>query len=96
MSCTVIFEIKEKPGQREALTELLAEFFPVTRSYDGCISIEAFGNSDGDGVLCVEEWVSKTHYEAYVAWRVERGDIDRAVQLCAEPPSVRFFEAISV
>ncbi|MEZ5687349.1 MAG: antibiotic biosynthesis monooxygenase family protein [Caenibius sp.] len=94
MPCTVIFELKEKPGNRGALCELLEEFFPVTRGFDGCLSIEAFGNSDDDGVLCVEQWASREHYNAYVAWRVERGDIDRAVQLCSEPPSVRFFDAL--
>jgi len=67
MACTVIFELREKPGQREALSELLEEFFPDTRCFDGCLSIEAFGNSDDDGLLCVEQWASRAHYEQYVA-----------------------------
>lgn len=96
MSCTVIFEMKEKPGQRADLETLLAEFLPVTRERDGCISIEAFGNTDSDGILCVEQWETRAQYDAYLAWRIERGDIDRALQLCAEQPSVRFFEAIDV
>jgi quinol monooxygenase YgiN len=95
MSCTVIFEMKEKPGQRGDLQALLQEFLPVTRERDGCISIEAFGNSDENGILCVEHWQSRPQYDAYLAWRVERGDIGRVVQLCAEQPSVRFFEAVS-
>lgn len=95
MPCTVIFEMKEKPGRRGDLEALLAEFLPVTREYEGCLSIEAFGNSDDDGILCVEQWQSRPHYDAYLAWRIERGDIDRVVQHCADQPSVRFFEALS-
>jgi len=91
MRCTVIFELKEKPGQRPALEQILREFLPVTRERAGCISIEAFGNSDTDGILCVEHWESRKHYDEYLAWRIERGDIDRVVQLCAEQPVLRFF-----
>jgi quinol monooxygenase YgiN len=94
MRCTVIFEMKEKPGQRAALEEILQEFLPVTREKEGCISIEAYGNSEEDGILCVEQWASRDQYNAYLAWRIDRGDIDRVVQLCAEQPSVRFFNAI--
>ena len=94
MVCTVIFELKENPGQRPALEALLQEFLPVTREREGCISIDAFGNSDTDGILCVEHWATRAHYDAYLGWRVERGDIERVMQLCAEPPSLRFFTAI--
>ena len=94
MRSTVIFVMKEKSGQRAALEAILQEFLPVTRERDGCISIEAYGNSDVEGILCVEQWASRPQYDAYLGWRIERGDIDRVVQLCAEQPSVRFFEAV--
>jgi quinol monooxygenase YgiN len=89
-----MFELKEKPGERPALEAILRDFLPITRQREGCISIDAFGNSDADGILCVEYWETRAHYEAYLAWRIERGDIERVVQLCAEQPSLRFFTAI--
>lgn len=96
MVCMVILELQEKPGGRGEVIDLIADFLPDTRQRDGYIEILTLANTEGDGVVLVEKWESRAHYDAYLGWRVERGDIDRIMSLCAAPPSIRYFDLVDV
>jgi quinol monooxygenase YgiN len=92
MTCIVIFEMTAKAGTGLQLVETMRALLPETRSKDGCQSVEVTTNlEDADKLLLVERWASRQHYETYLAWRQQRGDIDQLAGLLDAPPSIRFF-----
>ena len=90
MSVLVILEVKAKPNSREALTDYFRKNLPDTREYDGCQNITTHLSDDGVSVVLVEHWDSKEHYDKYLAWRTERGDV-AALEKLFEDPKFRFF-----
>ncbi len=92
MTCTVLVELKVKPGAGDEVLATMKSILPDTRSYDGNIGINVIRNQDDHDVLVlVEEWESKAHHEKYLAWRTETGVMDTLMELVAEPPSIRYF-----
>jgi quinol monooxygenase YgiN len=51
---------------------------------------------DPEVVLIVEQWDSRQHYERYLAWRAERGDMEIFGAMMAGPPNIRFFDYFRV
>ena len=93
MSCTVLLELKVKPGTGDEVLATLKSILPDTRSYDGNIGLYVIRNQDDPDVLvAVEEWESKAHHEKYLAWRTETGVMDTLMEVVAEPPSIRYFD----
>ena len=93
MSCTVLLELKVKPGTGDEVLATLKSILPDTRSYDGNIGMYVIRNQDDPDVLvAVEEWESKAHHEKYLAWRTETGVMDTLMEVVAEPPSIRYFD----
>ncbi len=93
MSCTVLLELKVKPGTGDEVLATLKSILPDTRSYDGNISMYVIRNQDDPDVLvAVEEWESKAHHEKYLAWRTETGVMDTLMEVVAEPPILRYFD----
>lgn len=71
MSILVQLEANAKPECVAEMSAALANFFPETRVYDGCIDITAYLNDDGHTFVFVEHWETKEHYGKYFAWREE-------------------------
>ena len=93
MSCTVLLEIKVKPGTSDEVIATMKSLLPDTRSYDGNIGVNLIRNQDDPDVLVgVEEWESKAHREKYLAWLTETGVTDTLMEMVAEPPSIRYFD----
>ena len=93
MTCTVLLELKVKPGTGDKVIATMKSILPDTRSYDGNIGVDVIRNQDDQDVLVlVEEWESKATYEKYLAWRTETGTIDTLMEVVAEPPSIRYFD----
>ena len=38
-----------------------------------------------------EEWQAREDYEKYIAWRGERGDMEKLMQFVDSSPTVRYF-----
>lgn len=72
----------------------MREILPVTRRFDRCRDVSVYGNKDEGQFVLVERWDSREHHEKYMAWRTERGDIDKLGELLAVAPSIRYFEDI--
>ena len=75
-SCDVtekmLVEIPVKAEPREELIVALNEVLVDTRAYAGCRQAAIWINEqDTDKVWIYEEWQSRAHQEAYVAWRTE-------------------------
>lgn len=95
MSITITLEITAKAGKEDALRMLFDETLPDTRKFEGCISVEAHSeNSHPENIFLFEEWTSKSAYEKYLAWRGERGDLEKLTSLIQGEPVIRFFDRI--
>lgn len=95
MTCTVLLEIRVKPEFVDGMAEGFKGLFPDTRSYEGNISIYAAQNDeDKQNFVMVEVWESRAHYEKYLAWRTERGDIENLASMLEGEPSIRYFDHI--
>ena len=95
MSVIVTLEVMAKVGKEDALRTLFNETLPDTRKFEGCISVEAHSeNSHPGNILLFEEWTSRAAYEKYLAWRGERGDFGKLMDLIQGEPVIRFFDRI--
>lgn len=95
MSVIITLEVTAKAGQEDALRTLFNETLPDTRKFEGCISVEAHSeNSHPGNIFLFEEWASNSAYEKYLAWRGERGDLDKLMDLIQGEPVIRFFDRI--
>jgi quinol monooxygenase YgiN len=93
MTCIVILEVTAKKGTGPQLVETFRALLHDTRNKDGCQGVEVTTNLDnGDNLVLVERWATRQHYENYLSWRQQRGDLDRLAEGLAEPPSIRYFD----
>lgn len=92
MVCQVLLEAKIKDGCHDKLKASFVELLPVTRAYDGCISLYITKDLDDPSrIIIIEMWETRGHYERYLQWRTEQGDMDALGELM-EDPSWRFLE----
>ena len=71
----------------------LAQVYPGTRNYDGCLGIDVHFNVENPGnMVMVGQWESRGHHEKYIQWRTETGVIDKVASMLTGPPSTRYFE----
>ncbi len=91
MSVTVLLEVAVKPNVD--LIGMMKQMLPDTRSFDGCEGVEVTQNQDdSNNIVLIEKWASRDHYDKYIAWRTERGDMDTLGASLAGPPSIRYFD----
>ena len=51
---------------------------PLTRSKDGCQSLELTVNQDNpDNTITMMRWQSRRHYDSYRDWREANGNVGR-------------------
>ena len=92
MACQVLLEVTIKNGCHDKLRDKFIELLPATRSFDGCIYIYITKDQDNPAqLIIVELWESRAHYEKYLAWRTERGDME-VLGAMMENPSWRFLD----
>ena len=73
MSVVVVIDLIAKEAHLEPLIEQLRKILPDTRAYDGCNFLKMAVYEGKNVVALYEEWETKGHQEAYVAWRMENG-----------------------
>ena len=92
MSQIVTFEITAKKGMEKELLAFFKDTLHETSSFDGCIRVELHTEEQSQGTIFMfEEWEKKENYENYLAWRGERGDMEKLMQFVDTAPTVRFF-----
>lgn len=95
MACVVLLEISVKDEAIDGIKEGLKGMFPDTRAFDGNIDIYATQDQDNPNtIVMVEKWESRQHYETYLAWRTERGDIEALGAALQSPPSIRYMDIL--
>jgi len=97
MSVTVLLEMQVKPDAVGEMKSILKKMLPDSRAFDGCQSIDIYGNTEDSGNLVFyERWESRKHHESYMAWRREAGTMDQTAAMLVGTPSLRYFERIDV
>ena len=93
MSCTVILEVTAQADKAGELLGVFGAILGDTRAFDGCQGVEVVVNQDdAANIVLIERWDSRAHYEKYLGWRQERGDLDTLGGMLAGPPSIRYFD----
>ncbi|MEH6503551.1 MAG: antibiotic biosynthesis monooxygenase [Cycloclasticus sp.] len=97
MSTAVILELNVSLDNRDELMATLEAILPDTRAYQGCQSILVTCNEANPcHIFLLEKWDSRADHERYVAWRAERGDLDKLGALLAAPPQSTYLETIDI
>jgi len=92
MSIVITFEATAKVGEEKELLAFLVDTLADTRKFEGCIKVDAHTEEQSPGtLLLVEKWTTKEAYDAYLAWRGERGDMAKLIQYLQSEPVIRFF-----
>ncbi|MFT4795727.1 MAG: quinol monooxygenase YgiN [Paracoccaceae bacterium] len=86
MSIVINLHLKAADGQYDALHAALTAILPDTAARAGAELVSCMANPDDQSFVVHEVWDKKDSQEAYIAWRVERGDIDTLVAMLREPP----------
>ena len=97
MSVLVLLEMNAKSGSAADIKNWLRDELHHARGFDGCNSITVQSNQDDpNNMVIVEDWDSRQQYEKYLAWRVERGDIEKLMGWLGGEPSIRYYENVGV
>ena len=83
----MLTELQIKPGQREAFLDYTVENLNISRSAAGNIAFDILiDESNPETVLFYEVWESAEAQQAYMAWRIERGDLTTLMAFLAGEP----------
>ncbi|MDF1688683.1 MAG: antibiotic biosynthesis monooxygenase [Cycloclasticus sp.] len=97
MSINVTLELQVSAENREALLNTLEAILPDTRAYKGCQSIVVTSNDDDPlNIILLEKWDTRADHESYVAWRAERGDLEKLGALLVARPASKFLTALKI
>lgn len=88
MSVTVMLTLKAKDDMFEQLEGTMKAILPDTATRDGAELISAASDAASKTVIVYELWDRIESQQAYMAWRAERGDIEKLVSMLREPPQV--------
>ena len=97
MSVKIVLEFEAKADQVDNAKKFLRSVLPDTRDYEGFESL-TLHQSDDDPTrfLIWQQWVSRDHYEAYLAWRVDSGVLSEFVDMLEGEPVIRVFNHVGV
>jgi quinol monooxygenase YgiN len=85
-----------KPGQRDAFLDYTVENLEISRTAKGNIAFEILiDETRPDQVLFYEIWDSAEAQQAYMAWRVERGDLTKLMSFLAGEPKFTALRTIA-
>lgn len=83
----MLAELQIKPGEREAFLDYAVENLKLSRSAVGNLAFDILiDESNPETVLFYEVWESAEAQQAYMAWRIERGDLTTLMSFLAGEP----------
>ncbi|WP_174296518.1 antibiotic biosynthesis monooxygenase family protein [Sphingomonas bacterium] len=90
--CTATWVIRQECADDFVTT--LGGMFAETRTHDGFIGIRLLKSETAENeFILLQEWETTQHHQAYVAFRGERGDLDRLAAMTAGPTPIRYWGA---
>ena len=88
--CTVISVIKPKCA--DEFVAMLGGMYSETRAHDGFINIRLLKSDTAENeFVLLQEWKTVQHHQAYMAFRGERGDLDRLAAMTAGPTLLHYW-----
>lgn len=95
MSVKVFLELHLKPEVVDAVKGGFGKTLLDTRAFEGCEEISVLQSQDDPcKLVIVEQWATREHYEAYLKWRTDRGDMDGMTAISTEPYQVHYFDFV--
>lgn len=92
----MIAELTIKPEKREAFLDYTVENLALSRTAVGNITFDILlDEARPDQVLFYEVWESAEAQQAYMAWRVERGDLTILMSFLAAEPKFTALQRIA-
>ena len=73
MSSRIIAEFHVEPEKLSEFKEVMKEALVDTRSFNGFIKLEIVEDVENCILYALSEWETHSHYDDYVAWRLENG-----------------------
>lgn len=93
----MLAELQIKPGQREAFLDYTVENLKISRSAAGNIAFDILiDESNPETVLFYEVWESAEAQQAYMAWRIERGDLTTLMAFLAGEPKFTALRSFAI
>ncbi|AUR05042.1 hypothetical protein PhaeoP72_03104 [Phaeobacter inhibens] len=96
MTIWVTLEMRVKDGAFDALSTFLEENLPNVRGFDGALSVTLYYDGQTRAFLLHEEWLSREHHQAYLAFIEERGVMAALLGFMEGPPRVTYYERVVV
>ena len=91
----MIAELNVKPNMMEEFLDYTVPNLKICRSYPGNIAFDILINeARPELVQFYEVWESAEAQQAYMAWRVEEGDLTTLLLLLAEEPKFTAYHSI--
>lgn len=96
-SHVVILEGRVAAEKLDACLKLFAENrLEVTKNYEGCEGCFGSVNPEESLVTIWTQWQSPEHFDSYLKWRTDRGDLAEALSYFDGEPNIKrsslFFE----
>ena len=83
------------PERRAEFLAYTTENLGLSRGAEGNLAFDILlDEADPARVTFYEEWTSAEAQQAYMAWRVERGDLEILTSFLATPPAFRAFRRV--
>ena len=93
MSVLILLEFTAKPANAGDITSYMKDELHYTRGSDGCNSVTVHKNQDDpNNMVIVEDWDSRQQYDKYLAWRRDRGDLEKLMGWTVGEASIRYFD----
>lgn len=92
----MIAELAIKPGTLDAFLDYTVKNLDISRGAAGNIAFDILiDETRPNQVLFYEVWTSAEAQEAYMAWRVERGDLTILMSFLADQPKFTALRSIA-
>lgn len=84
---TMLAELAVKPDRIEEFLDYAVANLQLSRSYPGNVTFEILTNeTEPSKVIFYEVWESQQAQQAYIAWRVQAGDLTKLLSFLAAEP----------
>ena len=94
MTIWVTLELTVRDGAFEALSTFLEENLPNVRGFAGALSVTLYHDPATRAFLIHEEWLSREHHQAYLAFIEERGVMAALLGFMEGPPKVTYYDRL--
>ncbi len=92
----MLAELELKPAKREKFLDFTVENLKICRAYPGNIEFDILiDEAQPNRILFYEVWESHEAQQAYMAWRVQAGDLAILMSFLADAPKFTPLQSIA-